>query len=806
MNNVSPVFDPVQNVLDRLAGVKQVGDGQFMARCPAHDDAHASLSVGRGVDGRVLLDCKAGCPTAGVVSALGMKMTDLFVTSASAGGRSATAAVARPVPMSKATSVLPKSPAKSSRPPRRIIYPEAQDAFAAYCPAGGEYVESWVYPGDTYRVARFDIAGGGKSFRPVHRLGVGWAIGDPDGLLPLYNSNRIGNAGPAEPVIVVEGEKCAEAAASVRLAVVTSAHGSQSAKKSDWSPLAGREVVILPDNDAAGRKYAEDVAAILHGLTPPAVVKVVELPGLGAGGDIADWIGPEGPMGDADAETIKSAVLELAEAATVYVPKAAATSASASAATAPTEKSLDAEPIITTLADVKPQLVQWLWPSRIALGKLTLIAGDPGLGKSFITLDLAARVSRGTAWPDCPQAQRAPGGVVLLSAEDDLADTIRPRLDAAGADVSRIVAIATVKRFSPVLGKDVFEPFNLTDHLPALERAIVQVGDCRLVVIDPISAYLGGTDSHKNADVRGLLMPLSELAARHGVALIAVNHLRKGEGPAMYRSMGSLAFVAAARAAYAVTKDKEDPTGQRRFVLPIKNNLGNDRNGLAYSLDDFYSVNGQPVVKWESTPVEVNADDALSDTGRRRGDDEEDTSELEEAKTWLADALAGGPVAAKEIHTKAKGDGIAKRTLERAKKMLTVTTAKAAGIANGGWMWSLGGENLQERQQERQQAGHGNVGDVGDLGDVPEKPSKIAIFDAPKIEDRQERQAGQERQGCQLPVKFDTKLAPERPGPTDLLTPEQYKRYLGIYHTRSASMSPAEKHARAWRAALKESQ
>jgi len=223
-------------------------------------------------------------------------------------------------------------------------------------------------------------------------------------------------------------------------------------------------------------------------------------------------------------------------------------------------------------------------------------------------------------------------------------------------------------------------------------------------------------------------------------------------------------------------------------------------------------------VKWESTPVSVSVDDALADAGRRRGEHgEDDTSELEDAKTWLADALGAGPVAAKEIYSLARGDGISKRTLDRAKKILNVTTAKASGVTNGGWMWSLGDGKQLERQVAKscQPEGchtpeHEIVGNVGNLGNLPEKANKTTLFEAPEIEGCQHRQGcqdgqdHQERQERQLAAKFDTKLDPDQPGPTDRLTPEQYKRYQAIYYSRLSSMSPAEKHARAWRAAVKE--
>jgi len=202
------------------------------------------------------------------------------------------------------------------------------------------------------------------------------------------------------------------------------------------------------------------------------------------------------------------------------------------------------QPEVIRLADVSPEQVEWLWPGRIAVGKLTVLAGNPGLGKSLATLDIAARVSVGKCWPDNRWEQQPIGGVVLLSAEDDLGDTIRPRLDAHGADVTRIVALKSIKGADGA--GDYNRLFDLSRDLEHLRAAIGTVENCRLIVVDPISAYLGKTDSHKNSDVRGVLSPLADLAAETRVAILAVSHLRKGEGAAIYRTMGSLAFVAAA--------------------------------------------------------------------------------------------------------------------------------------------------------------------------------------------------------------------------------------------------------------------
>jgi archaellum biogenesis ATPase FlaH len=173
------------------------------------------------------------------------------------------------------------------------------------------------------------------------------------------------------------------------------------------------------------------------------------------------------------------------------------------------------------LSEVEPEELDWLWLERVPLGKLTLLAGDPGLGKSFLTLDMAARVSRGEPWPDDPATLQPVGSVILFSAEDDLADTIRPRLDKADADVSRIMAVEGVQWSDAEHDESGVRHFSLENDLPRLEELITENPGTRLVVIDPISAFCGRTDSHKNSEVRALLSPLAQLASKHSVAVVA---------------------------------------------------------------------------------------------------------------------------------------------------------------------------------------------------------------------------------------------------------------------------------------------
>ena len=228
----------------------------------------------------------------------------------------------------------------------------------------------------------------------------------------------------------------------------------------------------------------------------------------------------------------------------------------------------------------------------IATGKLTLIVGDPGLGKTFLTLDISSRVSRGSQFPDGASCES--GEVIFATVEDGAADTIRPRLDLLGADVSRVF------HFEGIGGsKGEVQPFLLDRHISQLDAALSEHDNVRLVVFDPISGFMGATDSHKNAEVRGTLSPLAKLADKHNVAVVAISHLTKSQGKSIYRAIGSIAFVAAARAAWAVVEDQHND--RRRLFLPIKNNLA-DATGLAFEI-----VDGR--VEWDPEPIIVRIDD-----------------------------------------------------------------------------------------------------------------------------------------------------------------------------------------------------
>ena len=197
-------------------------------------------------------------------------------------------------------------------------------------------------------------------------------------------------------------------------------------------------------------------------------------------------------------------------------------------------------------AEITPEKIEWLWPGRLARGKHTCIAGEPGTGKSQLTIAVVAAVTTGGEWP-CDEGQAPLGNVIILSAEDGTADTIIPRLLAAGSDRSRVHVVSAVRNADGSR-----RTLSLQYDLDLLEKKIAEVGDVALVVVDPVSSYLGKTDSHKNSEVRGVLEPLSEIAERTRIAILSVTHFSKaGAGSttkALHRFIGSIAFTGAPRA------------------------------------------------------------------------------------------------------------------------------------------------------------------------------------------------------------------------------------------------------------------
>src|SRR2546430_2734116 len=348
------------------------------------------------------------------------------------------------------------------------------------------------------------------------------------------------------------------------------------------------------------------------------------------------------------------------------------------------EQGADAHLISRRAADITPEHIDFLWPGRLARGKHTAFAGEPGDGKSQLSIYVAATISRGGKWP-CDEG-RAPlsGNVIIFNAEDGADDTIVPRLIAAGADMERIHIVSAVL-LEDGKGR---RTFNLQADLALLEKKIREIGDVALVIIDPISSYMGKTDSHKNSEVRGALEPLSEMADRMKVAVLSITHFSKaGSGntnKALHRFIGSIAFVGAPRAAFAVIEDADNEG--RILFLHAKNNMAPKPQGLAYRLLQTIVCDNivASYVHWEDTPVTISADQALGaaeSTGSR--------TTKEEATDFLRDILGQGEVPAEEVQQAARKAGITPKPLRVAREALKVKSRREGFGPGAVWYWSL---------------------------------------------------------------------------------------------------------------------
>lgn len=337
---------------------------------------------------------------------------------------------------------------------------------------------------------------------------------------------------------------------------------------------------------------------------------------------------------------------------------------------------------VISFAEIEARPIDWLWPGRLAIGKLSLLTGDGGVGKSLLTCDLASRISRGETFPD--GAPGVVGDSFFVGSEDGAEDTIKPRLDAAGALANRVHLIR-----GPIpKGEKFATPVDLSRHISDLDRLLERYPEARLLVIDPVMDYLGATcNSDRAQDVRRVLSPLRDLAERRSVAIILMNHLRKSSGgSSKSRSLGSGAFVAVCRFEFRVVEDPEDSS--RRLFLGVKQNLGN-APGLAFRIEG--APNGAGFAIWEKDPVALTIGEVEADSGS-----EDDRGSVDEAVAWLEAFLSDGPVKASEAKSRSAKDGIRDRTLNRAKKKLKVGTTQKDRC----WWWSLPGKDGGDRESE----------------------------------------------------------------------------------------------------------
>lgn len=595
-----------------LPGFRIEASEMASARCPFHEDRKASLRLNL-ITG--FADCFAGCGTWNPVEFA--KRTGLPVPESNGNGRTQ-----RPAP-----------------------WPE--------------YIYRLADGTPVFRVLRTPD----KQFPQSHWDGSRWQKGltRTDGTKVerlLYRVPELTAAPLDEPVFLTEGEKDVHTLAErLGLTGTTFAGG---AGKAGLTPAAalqvlqGRKVYVLPDNDEPGRKHAQQVLAMLR----KAGIEASVLAPFPNAKDVSDWVAAGGT---------RAQLLDLATA-----PQAA----EAQPAQQPKQEERRIGAVTRRLSTVTPRAVRYLWDGRLPLGKISVVAGRPGLGKSLLAQELAAAVSLGR--PVVPGEAPCPrGGVILLAGEDGLEDTVVPRLLAAGADTERIVAIEAVN--APT-GERIFA---LSEDLTELEAVIDTEldGDCRLVIIDPPTSFLGRpgqVDSHRDSDVRAVLGPLALLAERRDLAVLLVAHHRKSAGASADQAVsGSLAFGAAARAIWHVAPGPVDR--MVRLLLPGKCNLGPQAVGLKFRIDSHGSA---PRIGWLGS-VDAHADDYMSEGAAGPGRPPKESAFAEE---WLRDRLSSGPVLAKVVEDEAARAGINDRTLRRVKQAIGVKSCRPG--TTGPWYWT----------------------------------------------------------------------------------------------------------------------
>jgi hypothetical protein len=372
--------------------------------------------------------------------------------------------------------------------------------------------------------------------------------------------------------------------------------------------------------------------------------------------------------------------------------------------------------------EINPEPLQWLWPNRIPLAKLTLLIGDPGAGKSLLAADLAARVSAALPWPDQPLPPKPeprtlnptyPAGVLFVAPEDCPHDTLIPRLSAAGANLDNICILegatdspSCLHAFRPsclppgaqALASSAARPtreptvlpLTLPDHADILQEAIRAIDHPGLVILDPLHALLSPAAQAGSDALTETLAALAETARSYNVAILAVGHLVKARSHRMlYRVRGSLSLVAAARAVQFLSFHHDHP--DRRVLSPLKTVYGPPPAPLTFR------ITPQSSLEWESSagPTRPGSPDSKCNVPPDLfGMSPDAHSALSDACDWLSDHLAAGPRPVPEILRRARAAGHSMRTLRRAKRILAVRSLKPSDEST--WYWRQ--QNLSDNQ------------------------------------------------------------------------------------------------------------
>lgn len=590
----------IEEILSRLEGVKPgSNENQYTARCPAHEDHRNSLSIGLGVDGKVLLHCHAGCETSDILDALDLSETDLFQKDDD-------------------YSQIPEP-----EPGKDIIYSYTDEN-------GGSIARKTRIHGDKARTVW-------TCWDPDQQKWInGTTINGKKITVPLYNLEGIRQAKPEEPIYIVEGEKDADTLNNLGRCATTAPNGAGS----NWSRveglnfLYGHSVIIIPNNDSPGRKYAQNAAEALQN---DAQVKVIYLQrswsGMPEKADITDFIKYRHP---------KAALASLDSMVKLSDDYG--------------------EPAKVSLySDIERKPVKWLWKPYLPRGQVSMISAAPGAGKTWISLYIAACITANRNLPESTgDDTKGTGYVVYFTAEDDPASTIKPRFEDSGGNCEKLITTEELP----------------TDFSDPIIKQIIDQYKPDLVVFDAVSSFIGNANMNRANEVRGAMKPLVEAVKGTDTAALVIAHNNKmsSETNAQNRVTGSVDFTALIRSGLVVGKNPDDP--DLIVMAQFKNSLEKVGKSLAFRLQK--NDCGNPYLEYEGL-ASLSADVLV---GGHRGTDQPPRRAApakEEAKEVIQDILDcnGGWAKASEILEELKtGYGISAKTAHSARQEIGAEPVK----------------------------------------------------------------------------------------------------------------------------------
>jgi putative DNA primase/helicase len=342
----------------------------------------------------------------------------------------------------------------------------------------------------------------------------------------------------------------------------------------------------------------------------------------------------------------------------------------------------------TRFSECKPESVKWLMQDRIPMGMVSVILGHPGEGKTFLAIEIASRISKGEPLPGSARGL-VRGSTAFISAENSLKYVLSPRAIACNADLDKLIHCPVIVDLGDLESEKAIL-FDITQHMPILEKSVRENRDIKLVIVDPIISHMGAkTETKNDLQVRQVMDALSEFANKTGTAVIVIMHMNKSQSlEAISRTAGSHQFMAGTKAAWLVAKDPNDPEGNRRVMVPIKSNLSANRKSLFFKLHPVSILESNPDEKIETACVVFDEEEGDIDATEFLNPDRR----VEESKTsrairFLNETLRTGPMPDSDIERIAKEAGINLNTFRLARKRRGIKAYKTG--MSGKWQLCL---------------------------------------------------------------------------------------------------------------------